>query len=203
MKLDLPYLMRDVDRHGNTRLFVRRNGRKIRIRETPGTPAFAKAYADALEALDAPQVVRGLAIAPPGTLGWMAARYFESGEFRGLDAQSQATRRLIIEDCLREPRKPGSPDLMAGCPISTLGTKHVQMLRDRKAAHPGAANNRRKYLSALFGWAVEAGHMTSNPARDVRRLKYASAGFHTWTVEEVRQFEAKHPIGTRRGLLSR
>ena len=33
MKLDLPYLMRDVDRHGNARLFVRRNGRKIRIRE--------------------------------------------------------------------------------------------------------------------------------------------------------------------------
>ena len=71
--------------------------------------------------------MRGLAIAPAGTLGWMAARYFESGEFRGLDAQSQATRRLIIEDCLREPRKPGSPDLMAGCPISALGTKHVQM----------------------------------------------------------------------------
>ena len=35
MKLDLPYLMRDVDRHGNTRLFVRRNGRKIRIKEFP------------------------------------------------------------------------------------------------------------------------------------------------------------------------
>ena len=42
--------------------------------------------------------------------------------------------------------------------------------------------------------------MTSNPARDVRRLKYASAGFHTWTVEEVKQFEAKHPIGTKARL---
>lgn len=197
MKLDLPYLVRDVDRHGNVRLFARRNGRKIRIRETPGTAAFAQASAEAMDALEAPAPSRGPQAAPQGTLGWLAARYFECTEFRRLDRQSQTTRRLIIEECLREPRKPGSPDLMAGCPIGALSAKHVQMLRDRKAQTPGAANNRRKYLSALFGWGVENGHLISNPVRDVRRIKYASAGFHTWTVGEVRQFEAKHPIGSR------
>ena len=39
--LDLPYLYPDKDRHGNARLFVRRYGRKVRIREGPDTPAFA------------------------------------------------------------------------------------------------------------------------------------------------------------------
>ena len=52
-------------------------------------------------------------------------------------------------------------------------------------------------LSALFGWAVENGHMTTNPARDVRRIKYATDGFHTWTVAEVAQFIARHPPGTK------
>jgi hypothetical protein len=30
----------------------------------------------------------------------------------------------------------------------------VKRLRDLKKDLPGAANNRRKYLSAMFGWAV-------------------------------------------------
>lgn len=36
-----------------------------------------------------------------------------------------------------------------------------------------------------------------NPARDVRRIKYATNGFHTWTVAEVAQFIERHPIGTK------
>jgi integrase len=199
MELDLPYLMRDQDRHGNWRIFARRNGRKIRIREKPGTPEFARAYSDALEALDAP-VPEGRKIAPAGTLGWLAALYFASGEFKGLDPRSQASRRLIIEECLREPRKPGSSDLMARCPLAAFSAKHMKVLRDRKISKPGAANNRRKHLSAMFGWAVEAGHVKSNPVRDARRIRYRSKGFHTWSVEEVRQYEDHHPIGTKARL---
>ena len=41
--------------------------------------------------------------------------------------------------------------------MSAVRAAHVKMLRDRKAGKPGAANNRRKYLSAMFGWAVEQG----------------------------------------------
>ena len=130
----------------------------------------------------------------------LAACYFASVEFRGLDPKSQATRRGIIEDCLREPRKPGSRDLMRDCPMGLVSAAHVKMLRDRKAATPGAANNRRKYLSSMFGWAVEQTLLRLNPARDVRRIKYASSGFHTWTVDEVRQFEERHPVGTKARL---
>jgi integrase len=44
---------------------------------------------------------------------------------------------------------------------------------------------------------VEEGHLKTNPARDVRRVKYATNGFHTWTVAEVAQFIERHPIGTK------
>jgi integrase len=201
MRTDFPYVMSDRDRHGNVRFYVRRYGRKIRIRKNPDSKAFALAYADALHALEQESAPREIVTAaPPGTFGWLAARYFASTEFKRLDRRSQTTRRLVIESCLREPRRPGSRDLMRDCPISVLSAAHVKMLRDRRAAHPGAANNRRKWLSALFNWAVEYGLIRANPARDVHKIRYATDGFHTWTVDEVRQYEARHPVGTKARL---
>jgi integrase len=35
---------------------------------------------------------------------------------------------------------------------------------------------------------------------DVERASYSTDGFHTWTVDEVRQFEERHPIGTKARL---
>jgi integrase len=181
---------------------VRRNGREVRLREKPGSEAFARAYSDALHALDVSRPSESPAIkgAAAGTLGWLAACYFASAEFRGLDTQSQVTRRAVIEDCLREARRPGSLDLMRDCPVSAVSAAHVKMLRDRMAAKPGADNNLRKYLSAWFGWAVEHGLMRSNPAREVRRIRYATDGFYTCTVDDVRRFEERHPIGTKARL---
>ena len=51
-----------------------------------------------------------------------------------------------------------------------------------------------------FKWAVEADHTDSNPAKEVPYIKTGSQGFHSWTIEEVRQYEARHPVGTRARL---
>jgi integrase len=202
VKINLPYLVSDIDRHLNRRWYVRRNGRKIRIRHDRASLEFLHAYRAAVEALSAPEAPGGHRFSKtiPGTLGWLAARYLGSDEFQRLNAKSQATRRAIIEDCLLEPLKPGSKDVMAGCPLTIFSTEHLQVLRDRKKGFPGAANNRLKYFSSMLGWGVEKRDLKSNPARDVRRIKYSSDGFHTWTVEEVRQFEKHHPIGTKARL---
>lgn len=46
------YLVRDVDRHGNARLYVRRKGIvKVRIRHEYGTPEFWAAYRDAVSVM--------------------------------------------------------------------------------------------------------------------------------------------------------
>src|SRR5207344_2871475 len=50
MKIKLKYIYRDPDRHGNERFYVRHQGRRIRIRETPNTPAFMLACSAAIEA---------------------------------------------------------------------------------------------------------------------------------------------------------
>lgn len=200
--LDLPYIFEDFDERGNKRIYVRRHGHKIRLRDSPGTPEFLRSYSEALAALNAAagaaEPIGGKTV--PGTFGWLSARYMASTEFKALDTKSQSARRSTIESCLDEPLRPGATDLMDGCPIKLLTSEHIKMLRQRKADFPGAANNRLKHLSAMLGWAVEASLIKSNPARDVRRMKYATTGFHQWTVDEVRQYEVKHAIGTKARL---
>jgi integrase len=43
-------------------------------------------------------------------------------------------------------------------------------------------------------------YVSNNPARDIPKFKYGSTGFHTWTPEKVRQFEERHPIGSKARL---
>jgi integrase len=196
------YLSEEPDRRGNARLYVRRHGGRIRIREKPGTEEFRTAYDTALKTLKERATSNPKTPAPatkepkPKSWGWLAKRYFGSGEFKALNAQSQRNRRNLIEACLRETHK-GQP--YRDCPVAKITAAKIKALRDIKVKEGkrGAANNRKKYLSAMFGWAVEEDLMTSNPARDVRRSKYATSGFHTWTVDEVRQFVEWHPKGTK------
>ena len=77
METSLHYLSREPDRHGNQRIYVRRNGKRIRIREKEGTPAFAKAYTEAVEKLgDRPRTAAVLTTHAKGTLGWLGSLYF-------------------------------------------------------------------------------------------------------------------------------
>jgi hypothetical protein len=195
MRTTLPYLVEYAGR-----VYVRRHGRKIRIKAQEGTDAFARAYTAALDELEGrPAGTTVSVVAPKGTLGWVAAQYFASSTFKRLDMKSRATRRGVIEECLREPPKPGAKTTMATCPIPKVNASAVMMLMDRKEGLPGAANNRKKYLSAMFKWAVKAlkDVVKSNPCRDAEHIDYSTDGFHTWTVSEVHQFIERHPIGTR------
>src|SRR5262249_79552 len=42
---------------------------------------------------------------------------------------------------------------------------------------------------------------SSNPAREVAYLRSNNpSGYHTWTIDEVRRFEERHPVGTKARL---
>jgi integrase len=205
--IEFPHLSSEKNRHGNPRLYVRIRGRRIQIKEKRGTPEFARAYAKAVETLRGSPPVetarQGRKPFPRGTLGWLGVQYFASDEFKKLDTKSQATRRGTLEVCFEEPHTEDDPDPIGFCPLAYFSPQKVKRLRDFKAGQPGAQNNRRKYLSAMFGWAIEQTPplwTKANPARDIRRVSYATDGFHTWTLDEVRQYEARHPIGTKARL---
>ena len=52
----------------------------------------------------------------------------------------------------------------------------------------------------MFKWAVENDYMEANPARAVSYIETKAGGYRTWTPDEVAQFEARWPIGTRQRL---
>lgn len=208
MQIKARYVYREVDRHGKERFYYREKGRGPRIPlPHPSSPDFSKAYAAAIAGRVKPRRLgRPAAVNPlrpkAGTLRWLCATYFASPEFRQLAASTQRTRRRIVEHCLREPIAPGAAEVFADCPLDMLTPKAIRVLRDRKADLPQAANGRVKVLRAIFKWGIEAepDHVKGNPARDVSFLRGRAGGYHSWTIEEVEQYEARHPIGTQARL---
>lgn len=196
MKIDFPYLVQDTDRHGNVRYYYRRRGRpKIRITAKPGTPEFQEQYT----AAHGGQIVgRPLpSKAAEGSFRWLCQQYYRSAPFKLLGTLTQHRRRLILESVC-ESRTPKGK-LRGDAPVNMMEDEHVRDIRDERADRPGSANNALKAMSAMFSWAKEARLVTKNPTLGVKR--YGSGeGFHTWTDEEVAQFESFHQIGSKARL---
>jgi integrase len=185
VKIDLPYLTRD---RGRFYVRARKWRRKIRIKREPGSAEFFEAYHAAVEELESER--RGESgETDPASLSWLVRRYYASSEFRGLAESTQYVRRGILDRLLaREGAKP----------FARMEPKHLRARRDAMSERPEAANAMLKALRAVFAWGLNAGHVERNPTRDVPLLRSANPeGFHTWTQEEIEQFEANHPRGSK------
>lgn len=190
-RIKLKYVSGDVDRHGNVRFYFRRNGQpKIRLPGLPGSDEFIEAYSSALANLpeDHPRTVGCPAV---GSFGHVCLAYYASTTFKALDTSTQAWRRRALDSiCKNHGHKR----------IAMMRAKHIRMLRDEKADLPGAARTRLKALKALFGWAVEAELAIDDPTLGVKKIHYVSKSHHSWTLEEVEQYERRHPVGTKARL---
>ncbi len=182
MRVRLPYICEDRDRYGSVRCYVRAPGRpKVRMRDMPGSPQFMDAYAKAVaEVPSGPPAPRRLA---RGSFGYLCNLYFASHAFVALNKSTQNWRRRVLLDvCEQHAEKP----------VALIQPRHIKNLRDEKRAKPVVANLRLKGLRALFRWAFEQDEVEADPAREVRLLQHQSEGHHTWTDEEIRQYEIDH-----------
>jgi integrase len=189
------FLVEDVDRHGNVRIYFRRKGQpKIRLSEMPGTDAFdaeyQRAFSGELKLLSPNKHTPAM----PGTMRWLCEQYYAAAAFQSLAPGTRKVRRGILDSiCQRSGH----------FRFATMEVRHVAKLRDEKAAFPEAANNRVKALRQLFAWASspEYGYATKNPARDVARLRSNNPeGLRAWSEQDVARYEARHPIGTKARL---
>jgi integrase len=190
----------DFDRHGNPRFYFRRLGApKIRLRETPGTDAFKDEVACARLGLPYKEVVAKQeadnAKAAKDSLRWLVDEYERRNRKRVTADLMDRRYRMLIEIC--DTAKGNR--LRGTLPYSQMQRRHVIEIRDGIRDTPGAQNNVVKALSAMFTWAVKADLLTLNPCAGIERLK-SGDGFHTWTPDEVAQFELKHPLGTKARL---
>jgi integrase len=196
MKIKLQYVVEDVDRHGNVRVYFRRKGQlKVRLPGLPGSTEFMDAYRQALAGQALAQVGGSTVGRKPGanTMRWLVETYYGSAEFKRLDDRTQRVRRLVLDRFCEADGNGAKPYRM-------LLPRHIRRFRDDRADRPEAANSLVKYLRQVFAVAVSNDLLDRNPAREVPYLQSGSTGFHSWAIEEVKQFEERHPIGCKARL---
>jgi integrase len=178
-----PFLHRETTRHDRAVWYFRRGkGRRVRLPDEFGSVEFWAAYEAA--AKGARPQRHGHA---PGTFAWGIAAYRQSQAWRALSAATQRQRINIFRNIenklgaskLRDWKR---GDIVAG--------------RDARSSTPAAAGMFVKALRGFFAWAIEAGHLTTNPCEGVKVVAVATEGFAVWTDDDVAAYRAHWALGT-------
>src|SRR5262245_30404663 len=179
------YVQAWVDREGRAHHYFRRAGYpRTSLPGLPGSPTFMAAY----------ERPRGTAPADigakrnrPGSVANVVASYFGSTEFCDhLNPSTREIRRVLLEKFRREYGR---------LPIAQLPRDIVEkMLR---AMRPGAQKNWLKTLRGLLQYCVVEGLCKEDVTANIKLAPSISKGFHTWTDEEIAQFETHHPIDSK------
>jgi integrase len=80
-------------------------------------------------------------------------------------------------------------------PFALLPAEWIEALLDAKPPH--AARSWLVTLRSLCQFAVKRGWLRADPTANIKRRAIKGDGFHTWTDDEIAQFEAHHPIGSK------
>jgi integrase len=180
-----PHVQTERTRHGKTVFYFRRSQGSPRIRlPAPTEPGFRAAYAAALSNAEKPASKAG-----KGSLEWLVDAYKRSAHWANLKPSTRRMRDNILKRVVLE----------AGTvPFAAITRRHINEAVDRRLPHAG--NTFRKVMSQMFAWAVSVDLVPVNPVDGATRHKIKSDGHHVWTLDEVRKFHERHPIGTRERL---
>jgi integrase len=187
----LKYVHQWVDKRNGgakARYYFRRPGfKRTPLPGLPGSDEFMEAYRAAL-AMQLPRPMIGASRTKAGSLGALIVSYLSSAEFLARPRLTQSTYRYILEAFRREH---------GDKPVALLTRQHINAMLAAKVKTPVAANSWLRLLKVLMQIAVDEGYRPDNPAVGIKRIKNKTDGFHTWTEEEIAQFEAYHPIGSK------
>lgn len=180
-----PYTETFLTRHGKRVWYFRvGHGKRVKLPGEYGSPEFQEAYRAALARHSSGEAKDGR------TLSWLIDQYRHSPAYEALAKETKKQFRYQLD----RMKKSGTAPL-AGITAATIAAS-----RDARASKPSDANKFLKCSVALFRFAVDRQWLKDNPAKGIAKIKTQSLGFHTWTEEEARAFEARWPVGTRERL---
>jgi hypothetical protein len=175
------YVQAYVDkRDGRAYYYLRRRGfPNVRLSGLPWSPTFMAAYE---AAINGPRNAIGARRIKPGSVAAVVAEYFDSQQFFGSkSAGTQRMRRGILE---RFRAAYGDR------PFALLPPEWIEALLDAKPPH--AARSWLVTLRSLCQFAAKRGYVRTDPTRDIKLRAVKGDGYHTWTEDEIAQFEAHH-----------
>jgi len=179
------YVQAWVDREGRAHhYFRRREFPRVPLKGLPWSPSFMAEYA---KAMSGARTAIGAGRVKPGSVAAVVAEYFDSQQFFGSkSAGTQRMRRGILE---RFRAAYGER------PMALLPAEWIEALLDSKPPH--AARSWLVTLRSLCQFALKRRYLRVDPTANIKQRAIKGDGFHTWTEEEIAQFEAHHPIGTK------
>lgn len=189
--LKLKWVHRFRDRHGKLRHYFRRTGyRRTPLPGLPGSADFMDAYQAALSGASATPS-RSSSV-KPGTIAAAVQGYLTSLEFLSLG--SEVTKRTYRRALTALAREHGEK------PLRPLESHHIKAIMAQKIDTPAAANNFLRHVRLICNYAVERKWITRDPTTGIKKVKYHTDGFHTWSEEEIAAFESYWPVGTNQRL---
>jgi integrase len=188
-RLRLKYVHGFVDHDGRPRHYVRRKGYKLTsLPDVPGSAEFMAAYHAALAAMT-PVEIGAKKRSGPGSLSAAIAAYYGSQDFRALTGGTPAKRRAILER-FREAH--------GDKPVRMLPRKFIVDTLDKMKPH--SARNWLKAVRALMQYCVAHEMIAADPTLGIKTKVPKSDGHHTWSEDEIAQYETAHRLGTKAHL---
>jgi integrase len=184
------YVQGFIDRHGKARFYFRRVGFKaVPLPGLPWSPEFMAAYERAMGNGSAVEI--GASRTNPGTINALVVTYYKSDEWDRLAADTQRTRRRIIE---RFRTAHGDKR------VALLQQEHILKMLST-ITKPTTKRHWLKAIRGLLRCAIPS-MRKDDPTADIASIKLPpSKGHHTWTDDEIEQYRDHWPLGTQQRLV--
>lgn len=193
MKVDFPGLLIEKLPSGHMRYRVRPRGnpkKRIRIFCAPGDDDFQRQYLAARAGEQPAPLKVASEYAVPRSIGWLVNIYFEHFEKRvkagTLSAKTLKKKRNLLNRILTDPDR-----------VMLIPQEKLIEMKDDMAATPAQADAFIEAVAVMYDWAMKRKFVRSNPARGIEKVYEKGEGATPWKAGDVKQFFAKHKIGTK------
>lgn len=183
----LKYVHAFTDRTGKRRYYFRRNGKRTALPSTPGSRAFIDAYAALMADQRSPRQARPEA--RPMTFAAVAGAYYSSPSYRKLAISTRGNYRRVIDHFLEQHGHRR---------VDQMTAEHVDLVLGAYDKKPGAGIVLLKRIRTLVRHAIKLRWIAFDPTLTTE--SYSSKEMHTWTEDEIAQFEKRWEVGTRQRL---
>src|SRR6516162_5879375 len=176
--------------NGTTYFYFRRRGKRTPLPGAYNSPEFLQAYW-ALRSDKATKAEIGAGRTQAGTVNAAIIAFYKHHTFTKNRPITQQTDRNILEAFRK---RHGDKR------IALLQQHHIEAMIGERAGKPSAQRNLLRVLRVLLDVAVKLKMRRDNPARGIKLDTIKTAGYHSWTEAELRQYEEHHPVGTKERL---
>lgn len=183
-----PHLVPQRTRHGKLVWYVRKGkGPRTRLRAEYGSTTFWAEYQAAIAG--EPPATQGRPRAATGSVAWLWTRYRETAAWTRLKGTTRRQRENIMAGVVAN---------VGDDPANGMTSADILAGRDARAATPSQAKGFLVCMRKMYGWAVAAGHVESDPTVGIKAFpRVKGEGFPVWTEEEVDRYQTKWPLGTK------